>query len=520
MGRKMTIREILKQDKTVKESTVRQFVFGICIGLYFILNLIFFLHHEPYRDEANVWLMAKYLSPIELLQEIHYQGHPCLWYLLVMPFAKIGLPYRTIEVISFTIMSISAVIFVQKSKLIGIAKIACLFSPIFLYFYPVIARGYCLIILLLILVAIVYPNRFHKPVLYGLLLGLLVQADTISVGLAGGLSIAWLTESLLQSFITKKNRSAFKKAVMGLWIPLASFFFWILQMAAEVGQIGGEHGSFSRDSFVADCKGYAYYMVERVTGWTAGFTFWFFIVLLVASIILCLYSRNFTGLFVFLLSYTYMSVFSIIVYGLHIWHFISLAFSFFWMVWILQLDVDKRWDREKNSISKLQTWMLICARYVLNALIVIFAIACFMHWNSEEEPSNLQEALHGVYSNAGETAAYLKENVPNDALLVSTNVAFDCSVLAFLDDYEMHFATDGRVVNHAIYAGEELNSATLEDIEGWISVMYPETKTYYLIVSDAALLSDKEGLSEGTLLYETEALANRGENYRIFQMSR
>ena len=157
---------------------------------------------------------------------------------------------------------------------------------------------------------------------------------------------------------------------------------------------------------------------------------------------------------------------------------------------------------------------------MLNALVVLFAVACFMHWNSEKEPSNLKEALRGVYSNAGETADFLKKNVPQDAIIVSTNVAFDCSVLAFLDDYEMHYATNGMPVNHAIYAGEELKSTTLEDIEGWISVQYPDTKTYYLIVSEATHLSDAKGLTEGTLLYESKISANRGENYRIFQMNR
>ena len=516
----MTIREILKQDKTVKESTVRQFVFGICIGLYFILNLVFFLHHEPYRDEANVWLMAKYLSPVELLREIHYQGHPCLWYFLVMPFAKLGLPYRTIEILSFSIMLIAAFLFVQKGKLIGVAKIACLLSPILVYFYPVIARGYCLIVLLLVLVAIVYPKRFHKPVMYGLLLGLLVQADTISVGLAGGLSIAWLLESLFQSCITKKNRGAFRRAVMGLWIPLVSFFFWIVQMAPEVGQIGGDHGSFSGESFFTDCKGYAYYMVERLTGWTSGFTFWFFIVLLAAGLILCVYSKNFTGLFVFLFSYAYMSIFSIVVYGLHIWHFISLAFTFFWMVWILQIDVEKRWEREKSTISVPQKCLTLCARYVLNALVVLFAVACFMHWNSEKEPSNLKEALRGVYSNAGETADFLKKNVPQDAIIVSTNVAFDCSVLAFLDDYEMHYATNGMLVNHAIYAGEELKSATLADIEGWISKQYPDIVNYYVIVSDSAQLAGDGIQTMGILLYESQMDSNRNENYRIYEVKK
>lgn len=55
---------------------------------YLLFNGILLAGHELWRDEANVWLLARDVSPIQLLKEIKYQGHPCLWYYLVMPFAK------------------------------------------------------------------------------------------------------------------------------------------------------------------------------------------------------------------------------------------------------------------------------------------------------------------------------------------------------------------------------------------------------------------------------------------------
>ena len=67
------------------------YVFLICLFLgYLVFNGMLLAGHELWRDEANVWLIARELSPLQLFKEIRYQGHPCLWYLLVMPLAKLG----------------------------------------------------------------------------------------------------------------------------------------------------------------------------------------------------------------------------------------------------------------------------------------------------------------------------------------------------------------------------------------------------------------------------------------------
>ena len=90
----------LKEKEKNSNNTI---LMGVFVG-YLIFNGILLIRHELWRDEANVWLMARELSPLQLFREIKYQGHPCLWYLLVMPFAKMGFPFRIIGILSLSAM--------------------------------------------------------------------------------------------------------------------------------------------------------------------------------------------------------------------------------------------------------------------------------------------------------------------------------------------------------------------------------------------------------------------------------
>ncbi|HYN43152.1 MAG TPA: hypothetical protein VE129_15350, partial [Thermoanaerobaculia bacterium] len=53
------------------------------------------LHHEPWRDEAETWLMARDASFGEILHRTGYLGTPVLWFAILFPFAKAGLPFET-----------------------------------------------------------------------------------------------------------------------------------------------------------------------------------------------------------------------------------------------------------------------------------------------------------------------------------------------------------------------------------------------------------------------------------------
>ena len=110
-----------------KQKKIEYIFMAVVFSGYLAFNGILLLGHEQWRDEANVWLMARELSPLSLFGEIKYQGHPCLWYLLMMPFAKAGLPFETISFVSYTIMAVTAGLFLWKAPFYGPIKAAVLF---------------------------------------------------------------------------------------------------------------------------------------------------------------------------------------------------------------------------------------------------------------------------------------------------------------------------------------------------------------------------------------------------------
>ena len=252
--------------------------------LWLLGNGILLILHEPWRDEANVWLIARELSPLQLFREIKYQGHPCLWYLLLMPFAKAGLPFRTIEVISFLVMAAAAGIFWWKGPLNRAVKAVCLFSPVFTYFYPVIARNYCLIALFLMILAWQHPQRNRHCVRYGLLLGLLVQADTIAIPVAGLISVMWLAETMGEC-ARRKTLLPVKKVIGGIWIPLASLLLWIMQFYQVSDSPQFQVQELGIGEMMGEVRNFSYVILIRLTGGSQMF----------CRIFLCAFWRRLSG---------------------------------------------------------------------------------------------------------------------------------------------------------------------------------------------------------------------------------
>ena len=95
----------------------KKILYGGIFALYAVINLILVLLHEPWRDEIHAWLMAKQLSIVDLFHESRFDGHPILWHLLLMPFAKLNFPIITLNMISYLILLISTWVFLFKTEI-------------------------------------------------------------------------------------------------------------------------------------------------------------------------------------------------------------------------------------------------------------------------------------------------------------------------------------------------------------------------------------------------------------------
>lgn len=491
-----------------KKKLILNLIFAFLFLIYLLFNGILLMRHELWRDEANVWLMAKELSPAQLFAEIRYQGHPCLWYLIVMPFAKAGLPFETIGVISYCIMAITAGIYLFKAPLYGPVKALSLFSPVFSYFYTDIARNYCLVALILILLAWYYPKRNEKAVAYGILLGLLVQTDTIALMAAGMISLMWLCENVWRS-VREKSREAVQGILKGIWIPLASLFLWIAQFYRVSDSPEFQIRLPGAGEFLGELRYYCLWIMERLSGRGEGFCLLLLACFLGAFAIAAVRLKNAWAMGVMAAAYLFEAVFSIVVYQLHIWHFIALCFVLIWAVWIL--DVQRK---DKGLSDRVSGGALLG----IQSLFLLLCVCMFLQWNSDKETSNLDNALHGLYSDGEGTAEYIEKVISPGELIVSDNVSMASSVLAHLPGYEFYFAGNGEKAVYADYSREQSREICLDELLLWARTSFPDKKEFYLLASPGSCISDRERLEEYEALYETGQETARGEEYTIYRI--
>lgn len=217
------MRELIKKNK---------FNLIAIIG-YSIITLILVFYHENWRDEAQSWLIARDLSIIDLFKQLKYEGHPCLWYLILFPFAKLGFPYITENLISWIIMIITVWIVLKKSPFDNMLKILFVLTTPFIYLYPVISRSYCLIALAIVLIATTYKSRKDKPIQYVLAIVLLSYTHVIMFGLVGMLYVMFFTEELIIKFKQKTKREKMK-IIISIVIALISLLLLFFQLVGSL----------------------------------------------------------------------------------------------------------------------------------------------------------------------------------------------------------------------------------------------------------------------------------------------
>jgi hypothetical protein len=214
------------------QSNLRFVAISSCI--YAALTLFMVLHHAPWRDEADAWLAARDMTLAQLWPWMHYAGTPALWYLILMPFAKLGFPYITLNIVHWLIGVMSAVLVLSLAPFPKWIRLALVFSFYLASEYVVIARNYAPLVLLLILIASLYPKRFKRPVTFAILLSLLASTAVHGTIFAAALLGAWGLDVLLHRRMTRRLIFAGCLAAAGVLLAVAE----VLPTPAD-GQLSG-----------------------------------------------------------------------------------------------------------------------------------------------------------------------------------------------------------------------------------------------------------------------------------------
>ena len=192
----------------------------IVLTVWVILVCIIRHFHEPWFDETQAWQIARYASIKDLLTVVeHYEGHPPFWHLLLMPFAKLGFPYKiTIFCINLTFNLAALFLLLFRSPLPRWLKCYLPFNYYIFYQHGVHTRPYSLMMLAFFMAAIFYPERNKKPGRYIFSLMLLCFTCAYGMIIAGALCLLWTFEI----FREYKANGQFAR------IPKDARFWWLV----------------------------------------------------------------------------------------------------------------------------------------------------------------------------------------------------------------------------------------------------------------------------------------------------
>ena len=409
----------------MEENTKKLITNIVCTLLYAIFTLILVLHHETWADEAQVWLLAKHLSVFDfsLFKHLVNEGHPSFFYILMMPFAKMNISIMFMQMFCWLCMAASVFLFLQYSPFNKFAKFAIVTSAGFLYFFPVIARSYSILPLMVFLLAMLYPKQKQYPLFYVLLLVFVANTHVIMYGFSFLLAVAFLYDN----FKDKKTGK----------IYIISYALLLTGLAATVFQLMGSIESnkslvFDTQNIFNNTKNViiqfflnAVNLHPDTINWQ-NFRAFSFVEILAAVCEALFFITSFVLLFLInkknfcigLLSVGFQFFIYIFSYGI-IYQtrlfcaFLILVFCF-WISFI-----DKKLSANLKKIASV-------------TIILLFVMTVFCGLKS------IYKDLKYNYSSAQEAAEFIKKNIDKHALIIPDVDAFSAGVIVHLPEYNVY----------------------------------------------------------------------------------
>ena len=423
----------ITRNKKIKKSVI--FI------IYILISLFLLIKHEPWRDEIHAWLMSKTYTIPELYKISRIEGHPILWHLLLIPLAKFNFNIIWLNVFNYIIVIIGASFYYFKKDNISlIFKSITLFTIPFMYVYSSFARNYSLILLLLMLIAFYYKDRYNKPILYSFLISLLIHTHIMAWGIVAGLTITFHVTEIIKYLKRKENNCNVEKIIFGFFIIVINTIFVCVELY-----------SIPNSNFMNN-KNYYYWKDCAVILFLT-------IAILINNIII--YKTIKSELIVLLLSYFFMffimNYYSIVIIQRSILIYLYLLF------YINIVDTNKETDKKniKNTI------------YLYFIIFIIFHSFSYFQFVYKDIKMN--------YSSAKEMAYYINNNIPeNEELLTifapvtqtiipySNNSQYDI-IFNYRVDCGNNISYDEDVIKETINNIKEYNKRYLIITKMWIN---------------------------------------------------
>lgn len=201
-------RDIITSPSVDSESTRRIGLLTVLIlTVWLVLVIVTTTQHEFWRDEVRALSLAQGAdSLLDLYRRTQYDGHPFLWFLLLYIGTAIVDTPLILPVLSIAVAFAAVVLFMITAPFALWMKCLFIFSALPLYEYSVMARNYGISMLLMFLAVLLYKERENYPLILGLVLALLANANVHSTILTGLFTAVWIWDRLIQNEEASESR--------------------------------------------------------------------------------------------------------------------------------------------------------------------------------------------------------------------------------------------------------------------------------------------------------------------------
>lgn len=169
----------------------RWFVAAV-FGLYAAATLFVALHHEPWRDEADPWLLIRDGGVSTMLARTGFVGMPALWYLALAPLVKLELPYVSMTLLNLAFAWGAALLFLIAAPFPRLVRALFVFSYAIFFEYAVIARPYALAVLLFFGALAAWRRRETNPLPFAICVALLANTTPHMLFVAAVLGLMYV----------------------------------------------------------------------------------------------------------------------------------------------------------------------------------------------------------------------------------------------------------------------------------------------------------------------------------------
>lgn len=199
----------------------------LLLGAYIALIVVLSFYHEMFRDEVRALSVATDApSWVEMLRELHHEGHPALWYIILRAGYWITGSNLILPVASLLIAIAAAWTILRFAPFSPLIKGLSVFGAFLGYELSVSARNYGIGVLLMVLACAAFSNRDRRPLVPALALALLantsVHGAIASVVLLGVWLLDLLDPDRRHRIVSASGIAAVGLVIVGIVLGLLS----------------------------------------------------------------------------------------------------------------------------------------------------------------------------------------------------------------------------------------------------------------------------------------------------------